>query len=179
MLAAGFWNISPEFVDAAPNPSEMLQDADAALIIGDPALRIAVKMDTLSGKSAERRAMLPGRSGRTPGAGIRNAVCLRCGAAVAGNDGQSRACWRSGPGGREAVTPELLADFQASKEYGVRRIREIAEAASVKLDLPIPALERYLTENIDFDLGEENLAGLRLYFEKAAAARPDPAQQAA
>jgi predicted solute-binding protein len=50
------------------------------------------------------------------------------------------------------------------------RVREISEAAAVKLDLPPRALERYLAENINFDLDEENLAGLRLYFEKAAAA---------
>ena len=48
--------------------------------------------------------------------------------------------------------------------------REISEAASIKLDLPPRALERYLTENIHFDLDEENLSGLELYFEKAAAA---------
>ena len=44
-------------MDAAPNPTEMLQNADAALIIGDPALRIAIEMDALSsrasGKSSE------------------------------------------------------------------------------------------------------------------------------
>ena len=40
----------------------------------------------------------------------------------------------------------------------------------MKLDLPARALERYIVENINFDLDEENLAGLRLYFEKAAAA---------
>src|SRR5579863_8238724 len=37
MLAAKEWRIQPEFVEAAPNVSEMLQDADAALLIGDPA----------------------------------------------------------------------------------------------------------------------------------------------
>jgi hypothetical protein len=36
--------------------------------------------------------------------------------------------------------------------------------------LPPRALERYLADNINFDLDEENLAGLRLFFEKAAAA---------
>ena len=41
---------------------------------------------------------------------------------------------------------------------------------AIKLDLPPRALERYLTENIHFDLDEDNLAGLQLYFEKAAAA---------
>jgi predicted solute-binding protein len=73
-------------------------------------------------------------------------------------------------GRRDAITPEVVADFQASKRYGMERIREIAEAASVKLDLPAKALERYLIDNIDFDLDEENLAGLSLYYEKAAAA---------
>jgi len=73
-------------------------------------------------------------------------------------------------GRRDAVTPEVLADFAASKQFGLERVREIAEAASIKLDLPPRALERYLTENIHFDLDEENLAGLRLYFDKAAAA---------
>ena len=71
---------------------------------------------------------------------------------------------------RDAVTPEVVADFQASKQYGLEHVREISEAASIKLDLPPRALERYLTENIHFDLDEDNLAGLRLYFEKAAAA---------
>ncbi len=74
----------------------------------------------------------------------------------------------------EAVTPEVLADFEASKAYGLGRIREIAEGASLKLDLPVRALERYLSENIHFGLEEEYLAGLRLYYEKAAAARLIP-----
>jgi chorismate dehydratase len=73
-------------------------------------------------------------------------------------------------GRRDAITPEVVADFQASKEYGIERIREISEAAAIKLDLPPSALDRYLRENIDFNLDEENLAGLRLYYEKAAAA---------
>jgi chorismate dehydratase len=73
-------------------------------------------------------------------------------------------------GRRDVVTPEIVADFEASKQYGLERLREIAEAASVKLELPPRALERYLAENIHFDLDEENLAGLRLFFEKAAAA---------
>ena len=33
-------------------------------------------------------------------------------------------------GRRDVVTPEIVADFLASKEYGVSRAREIAEAAS-------------------------------------------------
>ena len=48
LLAAGYWGIKPEYVEAAPDPSEMLKEADAALVIGDPALRVALKMEALS-----------------------------------------------------------------------------------------------------------------------------------
>jgi predicted solute-binding protein len=61
---------------------------------------------------------------------------------------------------RGVLTPEIASDFQASREYGLARIGEIAEGAALKLDLPPRELERYLTENIDFSLDEENLAGL-------------------
>ena len=47
---------------------------------------------------------------------------------------------------------------------------EIAEGAALKLELPPLELERYLTENIDFSLDEENLAGLRRYYEECARA---------
>lgn len=167
MLAAGLWKITPEFVDAAPNPTEMLQEADAALIIGDPALRIAIKMDTLSGKTPSGEQCCQGDPDELPVPGFE--MLFVYDVAQQWQEMTGKPCvlavWA---GRREAVTPELVADFQASKEYGVQRLREIAEAASVKLDLPISALERYLTDNIDFDFGAENLAGLRLYFEKAA-----------
>jgi len=168
MLAAGYWNISPEFVDAAPNPSEMLQDADAALMIGDPALRIAIKMDTLSGKVPRGEQCCQGDPDELPVPGFEMLFVYDVAQQWKEMTGNPcvLAIWA---GRRDAVTPELVADFQASKEYGMQRVREIAEAASVKLDLPTAALERYLTENVDFSLDEENLAGLALYFEKAAA----------
>ncbi len=72
-----------------------------------------------------------------------------------------------------------MADFAASKQYGLERVREISEAASIKLDLPPRALERYLTDNIHFDLDEENLAGLQLFFREGRCRRIDPARQTA
>lgn len=168
MLAPGYWNISPEFVDAAPNPSEMLQDADAALIIGDPALRIAIKMDQLSNKAPSGEKCCQGDPDEMPVQGFDTLFVYDVAHQWREMTGKPcvLAIWA---GRKEAITPEVVADFQASKEYGVRRAREIADAASIKLDLPAPELERYLTENVRFDLDSENLAGLRLYFEKAAA----------
>jgi predicted solute-binding protein len=69
---------------------------------------------------------------------------------------------------RGVVTPEVLADFAASKEYGMARIGEIAEGAEAKLKMPADVLESYLRDNINFSLDEENLQGLELYFRKCA-----------
>ncbi len=168
ILAASYWNITPEFMDAAPNPSEMLEYADAALIIGDPALHIAVKMDILSGKMPSGEQCCQGDPDEVPVPGFE--MIFVYDVAQQWQEMTGKPCvlaiWAGRP---DAITPELVADFQASKEYGMQRVREIAEAASVKLDLPISALERYLTENVDFSLDEANLTGLELYFEKAAA----------
>src|SRR5579864_8926500 len=55
LLCNGFWRIAPEFIDAAPDPAAMLADADAALVIGDPALRIRLKVDALSAKTPDAK----------------------------------------------------------------------------------------------------------------------------
>ncbi len=68
-------------------------------------------------------------------------------------------------GRREVITPEVVADFLASREYGLAHIDDIAEGAALKLDLPPNPLERYLRENIDFSLDAENLDGLEYYFD--------------
>jgi predicted solute-binding protein len=71
---------------------------------------------------------------------------------------------------RGAISPEILADFQASREYGLAHTGDIAEGAALKLDLPPRELEIYLTENIDFSLDEENMAGLKRYYEECSRA---------
>ena len=169
LLCAGYWKISPEFVDAAPDPSEMLKQADAALVIGDPALRISLKMEVLAGKVPAGEECCQGDPDDLPVPGFDSLYVYDVAHQWREMTGKPAvlAIWA---GRRDVVTPEVIADFQASKQFGLARIREISEAASIKLDLPPRALERYLTENINFDLDADNLSGLRVYFEKAAAA---------
>jgi chorismate dehydratase len=161
------WNIQPEFIAAPPVPSEMLKEADAALVIGDPALRIALKLDALTSQPPSEECC-QGDPDDVPVPGFE--MLFVYDVAHEWRELTGKPCvmafWA---GRREAITPEVVADFQASKRYGLARVREIAEAASAKLDLPPCALKRYLTENINFDLDTENLAGLQLFFEKAAA----------
>jgi chorismate dehydratase len=169
LLAREFWRIEPEYIEASPDPSEMLKRADAALVIGDPALRMALKMDVLSGKAPSSEQCCQGDPDEMPVPGFETIFVYDIAHQWREMTGKPcvLAIWA---GTREVMTPEVVADFQASKQYGLDRIREIAEAAAVKLDLPPRALERYLIENIHFDLSRDYLEGLQLYFEKAAAA---------
>ena len=61
LLCSGFWRIAPEFVDAPPDPAAMLAEADAALVIGDPALRVRLKVDALAAKVAGGKGLRCGR----------------------------------------------------------------------------------------------------------------------
>jgi chorismate dehydratase len=166
ILAADLWKIRPEFVEAPPDASEMLKNADAALIIGDPALRIAMKMEALAAKVASGEDCCKGDPEDMPVPGFETTFVYDV--AYQWRELTGKPCvlaiWAGRP---EAMTRGVIADFHASKEYGVARIREICEAASIKLDMPPRELERYLIENIHFGLEEEYLDGLRLYYEKA------------
>ncbi|HEV2489457.1 MAG TPA: menaquinone biosynthesis protein [Candidatus Acidoferrales bacterium] len=169
LLAADYWRIQPEFVDAAPDAAAMLSIADAALVIGDPALRIAVKMDYLAGKKPREGSCCQGDPDEMPVAGFPTLFVYDV--AFQWREMTGKPCvlaiWA---GRRDKITPEVIADFQASKQFGLEQIDEIAEAASIKLDLPASSLESYLRDNIDYSLSEENLAGLKLYFDKCASA---------
>ena len=45
ILCAEKWKIAPSFFEASPDLAEMLEQADAALLIGDPALRISLGIE--------------------------------------------------------------------------------------------------------------------------------------
>jgi chorismate dehydratase len=169
LLCQGLWNISPEFVDAAPDASAMLADADAALLIGDPALRVRIQMDALHSKqsAAPGTGCCGGDADDLPVPGVDTLFLYDVAQQWREMTGKPcvTAVWA---GRREVVTPEVVADFLASRDYGISHIGDIAEGASLKLDLPPNSLESYLRESIDFFLDDENLAGLSLYFDLCA-----------
>jgi chorismate dehydratase len=164
ILCAEKWKISPEFIEAPPNLAAMLEQADAALLIGDPALRIALGIEQDS---------QPGTQGQT--------VCHAATFGIVGPEFlhvyDVVAEWRSMTGlpavlavwaaRRDIATPEVTADFLASRDFGLARISEICFDAARELELPQRTLESYLRHNIDFSLDEENRRGLELYFDHA------------
>jgi chorismate dehydratase len=165
ILCGEKWKIAPQFFEAPPDLGAMLEQADAALLIGDPALRIAVGIEKTS---------WPGAAGQTI-----------CQAAMLGLTGPELLYvydvvgeWRSLTGlpavlavwaaRRDIATPEVAADFLTSRDFGLLRIPEICLDAARELQLPQRTLESYLRDNIDFSLDAENRRGLELYFAHAA-----------
>ncbi len=164
ILCAEKWKIAPEFFEAAPDLPEMLRRADAALLIGDPALRLSVGLENGSWPGGEGQTICHAAT-----LGITSAELLYV-YDVAGE-------WQSMTGlpavlavwaaRREVATPEVTADFIASRDYGVSRIAEICFGAARELELPERTLESYLRHNIDYTLDAENRRGLELYFGRA------------
>jgi chorismate dehydratase len=168
------WKIAPEFFEMAPNLGSMLQRADAALLIGDPALRLslATESGTRRGEAGEQicsaasalLAMGPGAAAIDPETTLHIYDVVEQWRRMTGLPAVL-AVWAAR---RKTATAEVIEDFQASRNYGLRRLSEISTQAAVELNLPANKLQRYLTENINFTLDDENLRGLSAYFGQAA-----------
>jgi chorismate dehydratase len=165
ILCDARWLIAPKFVEAAPDLAAMLATSDAALLIGDPALRLAL---------AAEQHVVPGRDGALVCTGVQIGLPevpkvyiydvvhewwqLTERPAVL-------AVWAARS---ELATPELTADFSASLAYGLAHLPEICAEAASELQLPAKELSLYLRTNIDYSLDPENLKGLNQYFAHAA-----------
>ena len=149
ILCAKLWGITPEFFEAEPELNAMLEKADAALLIGDPALQFSLNRAALGelagGTSLDVYDMVEEWHALT-------------------NLPAVLAVWA---GRADVVTAEVVMDFQASLEYGLQNLDEISEEAAREMKLPAAELRRYLVENIDYRLDAENTRGLQRYYALA------------
>lgn len=138
ILLKELYNIEPKCVRAAPDPPEMLTAADAALVIGNPAMQMStVNLHVLDlGEAWMRLTGLP-------------AVF---------------AVW-AGP--RDELTPELIETLQRAKEVGRGKIDDISRQESVKLGLPYEQCYDYLADTMKYDLGKREVESLELFARKA------------
>jgi chorismate dehydratase len=129
----------PQFVPHPPDAPAMLKDCDAALLIGDPALK--VRLEDYDALDLAREWV---QWQRKPFV---------------------FAFWacRSGV----SLPPDLNAIFLEAKAWGLDRREEIAAAYAKLLDLPQPFLEDYLVRNINYDLSAQHIGGLLKYYELA------------
>jgi chorismate dehydratase len=133
----------PDFIQRTPELScrNMLESSDAALVIGDPAMRLGASANEFGLRiydlADEWRAMT----------GLPFAFAV----------------WAVYEDLLELV-PDIVTDLIAAKLEGIDNIEKIASRYSAEIDLPLSDLLYYLRENVNYDLDEENLAGLRRYF---------------
>jgi chorismate dehydratase len=141
ILCARRFGIAPAFVPAAPDLGSMLAAADAALLIGDPALFVdyhafgAHKIDL----GAEWTAMtgLP-------------------------------FVWAFWSGRAGAAGPETVALLQAAAEAGMAHSDAVADAYCAGQRERQPLARRYLRDNLMFRLDERAMRGLDTYYQEAA-----------
>jgi len=123
-----------------PRIAEMLEIADAALLIGDPALRLEPAAGlTVCDLGVEWQALthLP----------------------------MVYAVWAVR---RPAADPELASLFQASARYGLDHLDRIVAEEAPRRGIPSGAARHYLSERIRFCFGEPERRGLSLFLEYAA-----------
>lgn len=165
ILCAKHWHIAPEFFEAPPDLPQMLKQADAALLIGDPALRLAMATAPRAGHDTSGEVVTTAAAAGLPEAGplylydvVEKWRAMTSLPAVL-------AIWAARRG---VATPELVRDFQDSLAFGLQHLDAIAAEASAQMNLPAAELRRYLAENIDYSLDDENLRGLQRYYALAA-----------
>ena len=165
ILCDQLWKISPEFFEAAPDLNAMLRDADAAMLIGDPALRFALDAQRTATLGPDGSQVCTGTDVELPAFRELHVYDVVEQWRLLTGLPAVLAVWAARP---SVVTPELVEEFLASRDFGLAQIEEIGREASAELNLPADALARYLRENIDFALDKQNLEGLTTFYAQAA-----------
>lgn len=142
ILAAERWGIEPEYVEAPPEVPAMLAEADAALVIGDPALQVDRERWLVVDLAAEWLALT----------GLPFVFAV----------------WAVRPEAARRV-PDLASHFAASLRHGLDHLDDVVREAAATLGLPADTVRVYLTENLHYVLGAAQRAGLDEFWRRARA----------
>lgn len=75
------------------------------------------------------------------------------------------AMWVARPG---VETQRIGEHLSLARNLGCRHLKQIAQQHAPQMSLPLPLVEEYLSRNLYFYLGPDELQGLTLYYERAA-----------
>jgi len=158
ILFRKFLSTDPAFLPAPADPIAMLTHADAALLIGDPALL-----------ALEARAQIETHPAIGP--------CLWLDLA---HEWRTRtgapwvaAVWAVRPESLTASTitaAQLTEDLQQSRDHGLANLNTIVAEWTPRIALPLPTIRDYLTRNIHYALTPECLDAIALFRRLAAEA---------
>lgn len=132
------YGLDPEYVHERPDPERMLSEADAALIIGDPALRVDRERYRIIDLAAEWHELT----------GLPFVFAV----------------WAVRP---EVDIPDLPFYFKSSLRYGLSSLDTVVREAAAELNLDSSEVRTYLTENLSFFLREEEIEGLEEFYRRA------------
>ncbi len=138
------------FVPLAANLDLMLERADAAILIGDPALLALEERFNRLERTGEEMVY------RDLAEEWRALTGLAFVSAVWGT-----AC--SGP-----LEESIAEDFIRSRDHGLANIDALVAEWSVRFPIPEETIRTYLTDNIHYVLDEECVEGMRGFFRMAA-----------
>ncbi|MDQ1713468.1 MAG: chorismate dehydratase [Frankiaceae bacterium] len=148
LLLEDLHDVRPTYATMPPDLTTMLLEADAAVLIGDAALRAA--------HEAESRGLYVTDLGQAWKDWTGLPMVFAVWAA-------RRDFAEQHPG----LVKDVHESFLSSRDLSLANVREVAEAASRWEALDAATLERYFT-TLDFTLGERQLEGLREFARRAA-----------
>ena len=150
-----FWKVPAVFVPHEPDLETMLAVADAALLIGDPALLALEDKDARVTRTGEQLLYLDLAHEWYSFTGLP----------------WVSAVWALRPGALEetgACATEVVADLHASRDHGLAHIEDLVEEWSGRIAVPRDTIRYYLTNNIHYILDEACLRGLDAFYRLAA-----------
>lgn len=144
-------NPTVPFLPMRADLDTMLEQADAAVVIGDPALMLLEEQVNRRERTGEELVYHDLAEEWTTLSGLPFVSAV----------------WATAPG--LASDPQLIADVLASRDHGLRQIDALAEEWSRRVNLSAAGIASYLTANIHYTLDEECLEGMKLFYREAAA----------
>jgi chorismate dehydratase len=152
-----FYHIRPDFRPADPNLAQMLSQNDAALLIGDNALRFMEENDRPNLES--QKPLL--RLGAEPLEVFDLAERWRFLTGLP----FVFAFWAVRDGYND---PTVVDKLKASRDFGVANIPVIAEKYAESLQIKKEFIRDYLEKNVHYYMDQTGLESLRMFYEKAA-----------
>ncbi len=146
VLFEKLWGGSREFIAKAPDLEQMLSECDAALLIGDPALKVD-RTQYVTYDLADEWIRLTGKPFVFAFWAVRQEALGYLDSSI-----------------------NLTKVFQESRDHGLdpQNLDTIAAEWAARLGLTEDAVKSYLTQNIYYDLDQECLDGLHLFYRYAA-----------
>lgn len=132
------FHLEPEYVTERADVPRMLEEADAALVIGDPALKVDRERYQVFDLAAEWKALT----------GLPFVFAV----------------WAVRP---EVEFPDLSFYFKSSLRYGMSSLDILIREAAAEQGLDTAEVRAYLTENLGFFLRQEEIAGLEEFYRRA------------